>query len=94
MPSLTHTHQYVQYKGRAGFWRCAHPQCSHYTDRESVLGKLSLCNNNCGTEFILDVEALLRRRPLCLNCSNTKKARAFRAGQKMMEALEVEEKVG
>ena len=80
MPSLRHTHTYVQYKGRAGFWRCASPQCSHYTDRENVVGKLSLCNN-CEAEFILDYEALLRRRPLCLNCANTKKGRDFRAAQ-------------
>jgi hypothetical protein len=74
MPSIKHTHTYVKYKNRPGYFRCNDMKCTHFIDQERILGKLSKCNF-CGNEFILTEEDLRRVRPRCLNCSNTKIAK-------------------
>ena len=78
MPSLKHVHIYAKYKGRPGFFRCADPLCTHFMDKERVIGKMTKCNL-CGAEFILDRESALRSRPRCLNCSTSKKALAHKS---------------
>lgn len=86
MPSLKHTHTYVKYKKRPGYWRCADPKCSHYTDHESCVGKASLCNV-CGNEFVLTYADLQNVKPRCLNCSETKEAREFRKVKAIAETF-------
>ena len=86
MPSIVHTHTYVRYKSRPGYFRCDSPDCTHFIDKESVLGKISLCTT-CGEQFLLSREDLKRARPKCLNCSNTKKAKQHKKVQKLTESL-------
>jgi hypothetical protein len=87
MASLKHTHTFVQYKKRPGYWRCAHPHCNYIIDGETARGKATTCTV-CGTnEFILDREAMRRVRPRCAACSTTKKAMAFQNAMTFMDQL-------
>lgn len=77
MPGLKHTHTYVQYKKLPGYWRCAAKGCTHYIDKERMLGRLTRCNS-CGAEFELSEEDLRRVKPKCIDCANTKEAKMQR----------------
>jgi len=92
MPSLKHIHTYAQYKGRKGYFKCIHPECTHFTSRELVLEKKSCCTS-CGGEFILDYENTQMVRPRCLMCRDTKKAKAFQIGKRLL-AKEISFTVG
>lgn len=86
-----HIHTYVQFKARKGYFRCAATDCpkdNHHLEREAVIGKRSRCPD-CGTVFVLDNQDVKRVRPLCLNCSDTKKARAYRLGQSVLKDMTV-----
>src|SRR6266550_865729 len=83
MPAINHIHKYQRLSSRR--WRCTDPYCTHTISREEVVGKASLCG--CGTEFILDYEALRRRTPKCINCSNTKEAIAHRRAQELIKSI-------
>lgn len=84
MSSLKHIHTYAQMKGRKDYFKCLHPECSHYTSRDLVLEKKSLCTA-CGGEFILDCENTRMVRPKCLNCRSTRKARAYQLAQELVK---------
>lgn len=94
MPSLLHTHTYVQYKARSGpgrgirnkVFRCADPDCTHFTGVEMVLGKKSLCNL-CGQEYIISRTEALMVVPRCQLCSNSKEGKRRRAAEKTMANL-------
>lgn len=77
MSSLKHTHSYTRYRKK--YFRCTHPECTHYIDKEFLKGKLNRCA--CGVEFILTSEDLKRALPKCKNCSATKEAKAYRAAK-------------
>jgi hypothetical protein len=85
MPSLKHTHSYVRYKSRPGYYRCANAHCSHFAEKEVLVGKACTCT--CGKEFILDREDLRRARPKCLECSNTAKSKIFKASHDLVKGL-------
>src|SRR5215471_1359478 len=86
MPVVNHIHTYVKYKGRPGFYRCNAPDCTHFIDKESITGKISLCSL-CGEQMILNREALRRAKPRCINCSDTKKSRAHKRAQEITRGL-------
>ncbi len=86
MPSLKHIHTYAQIRGRPGYFKCLHPECSHYTTRELVLEKKSICTA-CGQEFILNYENTKMVRPRCLMCRTTKEAKAFQMGQDLVNKM-------
>ena len=72
MPSKNHIHKY--HRRRLGtsnkVWACALPDCSHYIPKhmESMAeGKQSVCNQ-CGEEFVLNIEAMESDKPRCENC--------------------------
>lgn len=81
MPVLTHIHTYVKFKrnkyNQPNLFRCADPHCTHFEEREHIIGKASLCNK-CGDEFVLTREDTKRSRPICINCADTKEAREHR----------------
>ena len=79
MAVLKHTHRYIRWKKETGLYRCAHPDCTHFTEKSFLLGKRSVCNL-CGDEFVLTREDLLLAQPRCPNCSN-------RAGNKQRRKL-------
>lgn len=67
MPSLKHTHQYVKFKGRPKWYKCAHPDCSHTAHYDAITGKRSQCA--CGETFILDAQNLRLAKPHCEVCT-------------------------
>ena len=83
MPSLRHVHTYAQYKGRKGYWKCIHPECSHFAPKELVVGKKACCTQ-CNGEFILNYENMQMVRPRCLNCRDTKEAKAYKLGKAIL----------
>lgn len=90
--SINHCHTYALYKRRSGklakdkVFKCLDPHCYHFLEYERVLGKASHCNA-CGAEFILDYKALQSVYPRCLNCSNSKEARAHKAAAAIVRGL-------
>jgi len=47
-----HLHTYVRSKRNKKIYRCVHPDCTHYTDRDNLRGKRAMCR--CGTSFIVE----------------------------------------
>jgi hypothetical protein len=96
VPALKHVHTYQLYKAKSGkriaekTFRCGDPECTHFADSETVIGKISKCNL-CGDEFILDYDAARRVKPRCLKCSETKKGKAVVAARSILANLLVEE---
>ena len=90
MPTLNHIHCYIRFRRRPGYYRCYDPICTHFLDKESLLGKMTACFD-CGTKFILTREDLRRAVPRCLNCSNTKEAKAHRLAQELLIDLKQKE---
>lgn len=79
MPHKVHIHRYVRAVGRltnknkdSGFvdyYKCADPDCSHYTKADLILGKKSICNR-CSLAFILPMSIRnLTNRPHCRACT-------------------------
>lgn len=89
MASLNHIHTYIRKSSNKNMYRCNSPDCTHFTDKESILGKLSLCTS-CGDTIILSREDLRRAKPKCLACSDTKKGKAFRKAQELTRYLGLE----
>jgi hypothetical protein len=93
---LKHVHQMqrvkgVKINGKPHLFKCADPHCSFREERLLLVDKASLCNS-CRTEFILTMEDLKRSKPLCLNCSQTVEAKAFRATRDAMKEMFPEQK--
>lgn len=77
MPVINHIHTYVKYKGKPGYFKCDAQDCTHWVDKELIVGKLSLCTQ-CHSQFQLTRDDLRRSRPRCINCSDTQKAKDAR----------------
>lgn len=95
MPSLDHTHTYVRWKTTklgVTYFRCNHANCTHFIDKELIVGKTTLCSN-CGGQFILSRDDLRRAKPKCLDCSNTKEAKISRAARELMDSILPEEDI-
>lgn len=86
MASLRHIHTYRRHETRPEIMRCAHPECSHFTERATLDGKASICNI-CGSEFVLSKDDLRRTKPRCFNCSTTQKARQFQNAASLMASI-------
>ena len=86
MPSQNHVHQYVKYKKRKNAWRCNLPDCTHFADKEVVVGKYTQCNL-CTNVFILTKEDARRTFPRCQECSNTKKSKNLREAQTLVNSV-------
>lgn len=79
MTVKVHVHRYIRCIGRiteankdsklVGYYKCADPNCTHYTKAELILGKKSICNR-CFIEFILPTALrMLGNRPHCKKCT-------------------------
>ncbi len=102
MPSKTinpdgtpHIHTYIRAKRKDGtknplLYRCADPDCTHSMNKFDIEGKRSLCSHCQETEIILTPTVLKLSRPLCLNCSNTKEAKAFREKKRILQEIGIE----
>lgn len=93
MPSnKDHIHTYERPRWNRSIYRCIDPSCSHYIQKRLLVGKYGKCPE-CGSQFILDREKLLRARPKCDFCSNTKKSRALKQVGEIKELQEIFEGV-
>lgn len=73
-----HIHTYERPRWDKKIYRCIAPDCSHYINKKLLLGKYGKCPE-CGAQFILDREKLLRAKPKCDFCSNTRKSKELKA---------------
>lgn len=85
-----HVHKYHRIKLKSNkdieVYACAYPNCSHYTQFDFVLNKLSICHR-CGGEFILTRDLLKLKKPHCLDCTKTKSRPKIDAITKLLEGL-------
>lgn len=72
MPALKHIHTYERSKLNNRTYRCADPECSHYSRKELIEGKQAQCKF-CGAIFILTAYDLTLKNPRCKRCSNLKR---------------------
>lgn len=71
---VEHIHIYERPTWNKTIYRCIDPGCPHYIKKGYLLGKYARCPE-CSNQFILTREKLLRARPKCDFCSNTKRAK-------------------
>jgi len=88
---LKHIHQMQRVKGvlidgKPHLFKCADPHCTYREERLLLVGKASLCNS-CRAEIVLTMELMKRSKPMCLNCSNTIEAKAYRAARDVMKEM-------
>jgi len=90
MPEPKHIHTYERSRANPKVYRCIDPDCTHYHSAEFLVGKRALCNK-CQEAFVLERAQLVGKnsvkRPLCLNCSNSARAKAHREMLGVAEAL-------
>ncbi len=88
-----HIHEYVRIQNqfpmeqRTIRYRCQHPDCTHFMDRELVRGKRTICSKCHLRETLMDYENLRRANPVCFHCSGTKKAAAVRGKFEVLDEL-------
>ncbi len=69
---MKHLHTYKRIKqGERHIFKCVHPDCTHFTSRELLLGKRSLCPN-CQKPMILSGKLLQLANPTCMDCKELK----------------------
>jgi len=84
MASLKHPHIYKRLK--KDYYRCVHPDCTHFIHKKLLLGKRAACTD-CGGEFILTYENLRRAACKCPMCSNTKESKMAQLASSVMEKI-------
>ena len=91
MPSLKHIHSYIKFRVQKSdgqqLWKCADPRCTHFDTQTKITGKLTLCPGCHDVTFVLDGDMMRRTRPLCINCRDTKEAKAYREHLQLMSNI-------
>jgi hypothetical protein len=92
MPVLEHIHTYVFMKKTARgriYYKCDDPLCSHFIERDRIIGKMSLCSKCRNKEILLTYKDQfnVRKNPLCIECQQTKDALDFRENKSLMDTL-------
>lgn len=67
MPAMKHLHTYQRLRNKPNIYRCVHPDCSHTSRKELMLGKRAMCF--CGNEYFLNSNILKLKNPHCPNCT-------------------------
>ena len=79
MPSLKHLYTYERKKDKL-YYRCVHPDCTHFTKREDLEGKRALCK--CGEEYIITNKRPQRHFQLAIpKCENCRKSKTMAASK-------------
>lgn len=86
MPIIKHLHTYERSRDNKEVYRCVDPLCTHYTRKALLIGKMSLCYK-CRTEFILDLQQLRNKRPVCILCSKSPKSKERKQALEIMEGI-------
>jgi hypothetical protein len=81
-----HIHEYERSKANKDIYRCIHPRCTHYHNREFLVGKEALCPM-CHNAFILDWKQLKNKRPRCEFCRTSTKSQNLRNARKAAIAV-------
>lgn len=87
---IKHVHTYVYYDTRKDgeiLYKCDDPHCHHFAPRKLILNKASVCSCCKQKEVILTWQVLRNKRPLCLDCSGTDVAKAFRKNKELVENI-------
>lgn len=90
MPALKHIHTYIFLETRNGveYYKCDDAYCTHFTTKQKILNKASICSKCREKEVIISYKQLHERKnPLCLNCQNTKTAKSFKMNKQLIENL-------
>lgn len=89
----THIHTYERSISNKSVYRCIDPDCMHYHTAEFLIGKKSICNK-CKRPFLLErwmlIGKMAVRSPMCLDCGNSKKARAHKNLKNFVEKFFLE----
>jgi RNase P subunit RPR2 len=85
MASMKHLHSYERSKNNMEIYRCIHPQCTHFTRRELIVGKEVTCTK-CHEPMIAKNEQLHAghnqigvKKLTCLMCGNSPKRHQIQA---------------
>lgn len=79
-------HTYKRSDSKEDVYKCLHPYCKHYINKDFLENKAALCPK-CGDEFILTREKLKVRIPTCLKCSKSPKAVVVKTAEEVMQEL-------
>lgn len=86
MKAKKHLHSYAAVKGRKNTYMCTDPECTHFTQREFLLGKKSLCPK-CFEPFILTFESFKRKVVICDFCGSSESAKKLRKIKQNIEKI-------
>jgi len=94
LPS-SHIHEYIRSATSKVIYKCVHPDCTHYHQKEYLIGKRALCGE-CKNPFLLTKLQLKNKKPRCEFCKDTPEARALKAANEgLVDFLDEElEKAG
>lgn len=87
-----HLHIYKRIRGRSKYYRCAHPDCSHYNHKDLLLDKRAMCPY-CGQSYILNWQSLRLAVPHCENCTKGKKRIDVSLIEQNLKAILLEGKI-
>ena len=76
-------HEFVRSKTRKNIYRCVHPRCSYYIDKQFLEGKEAICHK-CKSIFILTWAQLRNKYPVCNFCSKSPKAKELQAAKELV----------
>lgn len=66
-----HVHKYVRVKMKGGeyiVYKCVLPGCTHFINRDLVVGHETLCWK-CGTTIVMTMKLATLRKPHCVDCT-------------------------
>lgn len=91
---FSHTlHEYERSKDNKEYYRCIHPDCTHYQRRGRLEGKRAICHK-CKNPFILSWAQLRNKYPVCDFCTKSPKAEALRAARDIaIQSVEIPDEV-
>ena len=81
-----HLHEYMRSSGSKNIYRCTDPDCTHYQQKEFLLGKRARCGK-CKNEMILTKDQLKNRVPSCMNCSKSRASKRVKEVRSFLEDI-------
>jgi hypothetical protein len=87
-------HEYERSRANKEIYRCIHPDCTHYANRNLLEKKRALCHA-CKNPFILTWQQLRNKYPVCEFCTKSPKSQELRdardAAIALVKGMEVSE---
>jgi hypothetical protein len=79
-------HTYKRSDTNEEIYKCLHPYCTHYINRDFLENKASLCPK-CGEEMILTRQALKKRIPVCLQCGRSPRKKLEKTAEQVIDEI-------